>query len=694
MPRRASCSKTFAIAGCVAAALFLCGATRTRAGDSAPDWLRAAAQQKLRDYPSDTKAVILLDETQITVQSNGEIFTRHRMAIRLIRPEARDDYGGVGVNFDKDEKVVSLNAWTIEPDGKVISVGDKDAEVRGYLDALDYEDVKTKVLQFPDAYPGRVVGFEDVQRDRPYVFEDDWWFQNQSPVRTARLILQIPSDWEFTTKWFNHAEVKPQTPSPDEYVWELNDLPGIDIEPQMPPWRTVAGWVGVKYFPNDPKLRAKSTGSWTDIGLWYNNLTKSRRDPTPDIQQKASELTAGTNDPLKKIRLITEYMQRNIRYFAVEIGIGGYQPHTAAEVFAHQYGDCKDKATLLSAMLRSIGIESYYVIIDTQRGLVNSDYPSIDFNHVILAIKLPDTVNDTGLYSVINDPKLGRLLIFDPTNEYVPLGYVPSYLQDSYALVVGPDGGHIEKIPLLPPSTNRLLRLAKLTLTPAGNLSGEIQELRWGGPASDEREAFLEIEPSKRERIFDDFLGEFLNSFQLTGASLGNLDKYDQALSLDYRFFASDYAKSAGDLLIVSPRVVGDKYTRDLNLFTISGKPRQYAVEFDEASLQTDSFDIALPAGYVPDGLPQPVQASCDYATYKSNTAVTNGVLHYQRTLEIKDVLVPKDKLPEIRAFLQQIAADQNAAAVLKKVTPQRSAAGAGHDLAAGLKTCSHTGCR
>jgi hypothetical protein len=666
----ASCGNRFFIAGCIAAALLACSAPGARAGDSAPDWLRAAAQEKLPSYPSDTKAVILLDETQITVQENGQIYTRHRMAVRLLRPEARQEFDGVGVDFDKDMKVVSINAWTIEPDGRVIAVGDKDAVVQGYLDNMEYDDVKTKTLQFPDAYPGRVVGFQYVQRDRPYVFEDDWRFQETSPVRTARLMLQIPSDWEFTANWFNHPALKPQIPSPNEYVWEVDDLPGVEVEPRMPPWKTIAGWMGLKYFPSDPALRAKSTGSWTDIGLWYDSLTKSRRDPTPEIQQKVSELTAGTNDTLQKIRLLTEYMQRNIRYFAVEIGIGGYQPHTAAEVFAHQYGDCKDKATLLSAMLRAIGIQSYYVIIDTHRGLVDSNYPSIDFNHVILAIKLPDTVKDPTLYSVIDDPKLGRLLIFDPTNEYVPLGYVPSYLQDSYALVVAPDGGHIEKIPLLPPSTNRLLRIGKLTLTADGNLSGNFQELLWGAPASDERQAFLEIEPAKREQIFDDFLSEFLTSFQLTSASLGNLNNYDRTLSVNYKFFASDYAKSAGDLLIFSPRVVGDTYTRDLNLFTVDGKPRQYAIQFDEASLQTDSFDITLPAGYVPDGLPRPVQASCAYGSYRSDTTVNNGVLHYQRTLEIKDVIVPRDQLPEIRAFLQQIAADQTAAAVLKKVSP------------------------
>jgi Domain of Unknown Function with PDB structure (DUF3857)/Transglutaminase-like superfamily len=665
----ASLTKLTILGGCFAALLAGWALPRPAAAASAPDWLRAAAQEKLPDCPKDTKAVILLDETQITVQDNGEIYTRHRMAIRLLRPEARDDYGGVAVDFDKDTKITSMQAWTIEPDGREISVGEKDAVEHGYLSDLEYDDVRVKALEFPDAYPGRVVGYETVQRDRPYVFEDDWWFQDPSPVQAARLILKIPSGWEFTANWFNHTEVQPQTPSTNEYIWEVDNLPGVEIEPQMPPWRTVAGWMGLKFFPQDPRLRAKSTLSWKEVGLWNDDLDQSQTVSTPEISAKVAELTTGVTDPVQKMRVLTQYVQKNVRYFAVEIGIGGWKPHSAAEVFAHQYGDCKDKATLLVTMLRDAGFDAYLVFVDHRRGFVQPGFPSIFMDHAIMAIRLPDSVNDPSLYSVVDVPNLGRLLFFDPTNEYVPLGYIPYYLQDSYALVGAPDGGHLVKLPLLPPSTNRLLRVAKLTLSPTGNLSGEVRELRWGAPASTEREIFLETQPAKRVRIFESFLGNFLNSFQLTSASLGNLDDYNQDFALDYGFFAQDYAKSAGDLMIVSPRVIGDKYTNDLNLFTVDGKPRKYAIEFDEATLQSDLFDITLPAGYVPDGLPRPVTASCDYATYRSSTTVADGVLHYQRTLEIKSVIVPKDNLPEIRAFLQQIAVDQSATAILKKVS-------------------------
>ncbi len=187
-------------------------------------------------------------------------------------------------------------------------------------------------------------------------------------------------------------------------------------------------------------MRAKATGSWQDVGLWYDTLETPRRVATPQIKQKVAQLTSGLTDPLAKMRVLADYMQRNIRYMAVEVGIGGWQPHAADEVFSRQYGDCKDKATLLVTMLHEAGVDAYIVSVDHRRRLIRPDFPSVFMDHSIVAIRLPDNVSDAGLYAVVKDPQLGRLLFFDPTNEYVPLGYLPWYLQQTYALVITPGG--------------------------------------------------------------------------------------------------------------------------------------------------------------------------------------------------------------------------------------------------------------
>jgi len=177
--------------------------------------------------------------------------------------------------------------------------------------------------------------------------------------------------------------------------------------------------------------------------------------------------------------------------------------------------------------------------------------------------------------------------------------------------------------------------------------------VRWGGPASDSREQFLEAAPAKRAKIVEDFLGSFLDNFTVSGATVGNLERY---------------AKTAGDLLIIRPRVLGNKegYILDL-LAGKSGKPRKYPIELVEATRQDDMFEITLPPGYVPDDLPQPVKVDCEYASYQSEVKVTGNVLHYKRTYEVKDISVPTEKLAQVKDFFRQVAADERASAVLRR---------------------------
>jgi transglutaminase-like putative cysteine protease len=640
---------------------------RTAQADSAPDWLRAAAAETLPKYPADTLAVVLLDDEQTTVKDNGEIEVHVRRAYKLLRPEARDQFGSAVADFSNDTKLTYMKAWTITPAGQELQLKEKDAVETSLSSYELYSDDHAKIIPFPEANPGSVVGYEIVQKQRPYIFDDVWDCQRSVPVRKARYTLQLPTGWEYTTLFSNQAELKPQQTGPNQFTWEETDVPPIDDEPDMPPFSMIAREMYLKYFPRDPAMRSKTAGTWKDIGLWYNGLTTGSREPTPAIQQKVAELTAGLTDPLAKIKALAEYVQK-IRYAAIEIGIGGYQPHPAGQVFQNQYGDCKDKVTLLSAMLQEIGIQSYYVLIDSDRGWTLPDFPSVRFDHAILAIRLPDKFDMAALYATVDDPTLGRLLFFDPTDTYVPLGYLPSELQETYALVAAPGGGILMRTPLLPPTTNRLLRTATLNLSDDGNLSGEVKEVRWGGPAVDSRGQYLDAPPAQRAKVLENFLGVFLARFTVTNATLQNLENFDESLVVDYRFLAEGYAKSAGDLLILRPRVLGSKDTFVESLF--NEKPRKYGVEFEEASRQDDVFDIRLPAGYVVDDLPKPIQEDCEFASYQSSVEVSGGTLHYKRTYVVKDVTVPPQKLDVIRSFYRHVEEDEKSSAVLKRTSP------------------------
>ncbi len=247
------------------------------------------------------------------------------------------------------------------------------------------------------------------------------------------------------------------------------------------------------------------------------------------------------------MQAIAEFVQHDVRYVAIELGIGGLQPHSAPDVFLHHYGDCKDKATLVRSMLNEIGVESYHVVINAQRGSVTRDMPAHDgFNHVITAIKIPDGLADPSLIATMQHPKLGRILFFDPTDELIPFGQIPGHLQANYGLLVTPNGGELVELPQQPSAMNSIQRTAKLTLDPSGTLKGDVKETRLGQRASYERWRQRSVaKETDRIKPIEDLLGSSLSSFHITHASVLNLHQTDQPFGFDYSFESQNYAKNA-----------------------------------------------------------------------------------------------------------------------------------------------------
>jgi hypothetical protein len=387
-------------------------------------------------------------------------------------------------------------------------------------------------------------------------------------------------------------------------------------------------------------------------------------DASPAIKQQVATLTASKTTPLQKMQALADFVQRDIRYVAIELGIGGWQPHPAPDVFSHRYGDCKDKATLLRSMLHEIGIDSYHVAIYTERGAITPLTPAHHgFNHVIIAIKLPDGMVDSSLVAGFQHPKLGRILFFDPTNDLIPFGQLPGYLQANYGLLVTPNGGELVELPQQPSSMNSIQRTAKLTLDLSGTLKGDVKETRLGERASSERWRLRTVtKDADRIKPIEELLSNSLTSFRITHATLVNLQQTDQPFGFNYSFESQNYAKSAGGLLLVRPRVIGSKGFG----FLETKEPRNFPIELEEPARDTDTFEITIPAGYTVDDLPPPVDADYSFASYHAKTVVKGNVVGYTRTFEVKELSVPLDKAEDLRKFYRIIAGDERNTVVLK----------------------------
>ena len=650
------------------AALFLvcsvCATTAAGAAD-APAWMHALVNAPLPPHDERTDAVLLYSENILNVQENGKIKTIERRAYKILRPDGRE-HGMVLASFDAETRITSIRGWCIPAQGKDYEVKDKDVVETALFGVSNGElatDVRTKVLKIPAADPGNIIGYEIEHEDRPYILQDVWAFQHEDPVGKARYTLQLPAGWEYRSTFLNYAEVKPTASGSNQWQWTVENVSGLRPEEEMPAWPAVAGMMIVSFFPPGGGP-AQSFANWNEMGLWEDGLVKGRREISPELKQKVASLIAGKANEESKMRALAKFVQDDIRYVAIELGIGGWQPHAANDIFSHHFGDCKDKATLLSAMLKEIGVDSYYVVVNTQRGAVNARTPAVNwFNHMILAIKLPDSMTGADLTAVYQHKTLGRLLIFDPTDDITPFGYLRGELQANFALLVTDAGGELIELPKLPAALNGIRRSAKLTLTTAGTLTGDVTEMRLGDRALYQRMAMRSATTEKDKiKPIENLLAGSLANYQLTRASVNNLMQNDQPFGYQYSLVVENYAKTAGNLVLVRPRVFGTKSSALLE----TKDPRKFAVEFPAPSLDSDVFQITLPTGYEVSDLPPPVDVDYDFASYHSKTEASGNTLTYTRRLEVKELTVPLAEMATLKKFYRIIASDERNTAVLQ----------------------------
>jgi hypothetical protein len=658
------CSNSMA-ARLVVAALVLCASRQGAAGifnksQPPPDWGLEAAKTHVPDYAKDAAAVILFDEYIETVDAQGRAVEREREAIRILKPQGRGD-GGCEVSYDVDEKINYFRVWTIAADEKQYQAQETDFFEQGDTGVpIMLSTYKSRVAHPPAVDVGATVICESEEAMKPYFQEKVWHIQSGIPAILQALEIDLPPGRSHSQAWHSYKSVAPTEVAPNHWRWELKDMPALTLRdiPSHPEWGAVAGRMSVQW--GDAAVDG-TENQWRAIGQFVTKLEGDRPAPSPEITAEVQSLIAGAPDFYAKLSRVAESIQKNIRYFVVARGIGGFQANHAADIYRNKYGDCKDKSTLVISMLQVAGIHAFYVLVDDRRGIVDPDDPSTFGNHMITAIEVPADVNDPRLMAIVKGKDGKRYLIFDPTNERVPIGNLPSYLQGGYGTLAAGTSSQILALPVLPPEANPNQRTGTFTLATDGTLSGSVDsihsgseggELRNGLKYSDEKERREALETS----VAHDVPGVVLNSFQYVQPS--DLDK---PVEVHYKLTAGQYAHQAGTLLLVRPRVVGT------DVMPFNDKPRTVDIDLGATGKWHDSFDITLPAGYVVDETPDPVDVDVDFASYHSSVTGKDNHLHYERDYVVKQIQISADKAVAFRHLEGAILSDEKGTAVLKK---------------------------
>jgi hypothetical protein len=628
-------------------------------GQPLPQWAVDASKTHTPAYDKDADAAILYDEYVETIDASGRATEREREAIRILKPQGR--HLTCEVSYDVDEKVNYFRVWTIAADEKQYQAQDTDFIEEGdTVIPVMLFTAKRRVAHPPAVDVGATIFCESEEVLKPYMREKVWRIQEGIPVVSQALEIDLPQGMTYFDAWHNFPAAKPAEAAPNHWRWELHDMPALDLRdvPSRPEWEAIAARMSVQWGD------AAATGAdseWRALGEWFSTLEAGRPDPSLEITAQTQSLIAGAPDFYTKLQRITDFIQKNIRYFIVERGIGGWQANHAADIYRNRYGDCKDKTTLLISMLQVAGIHAYYVLVDVRRGIVDPKDPSLYGNHMITAIEVPADVQDPRLMAIVKGKDGKRYLIFDPTNERTAVGNLPSYEQGGYGTLAAGAQSQVIQLPVLSPDANGTERKGEFTLAPDGTLTGAV-DASHSGPDGAEMRMMLKYTDEKERReywensIAHDVPGVVLNSFQFVQPPA-----LDKPLEFHYKLTAGQYAHQAGPLLLVRPRVVGS------DVLPFNDKPRSVPIDLNQTGHWHDSFDITLPPGYTVDETPDPVNLDLDFASYRSTITAKANQLHYERDYVVRQVEIPADKATAFRELENAIIADEKGTAVLKK---------------------------
>lgn len=633
------------------------------AGDEPPAWLKQAAAITVPPYGKDVHAVVLHHESRKTVNEDGKITTVASYAVRILAREGRG-YAEAGESYNTgSSKVKEMRAWLLRPSGEVKSYGKKEIVDAALAPNDVYNEVRLKTISASDdADAGCVFGYEIVSEEREVFSQFIWPFQSFSPVVLSRVTVALPQGWRAEGVTFNHAKLEP-TVNGATYTWEMRNLPPVEDEPARPSSAKLLASMAINIHPPAGKntlLRAFS--DWKDVSRYASELHDPQAAFTEPMAAKARELTANAKTEFERIQALGRYAQ-NVNYISIQMSVGrggGYRPHAAADVFSKNYGDCKDKANLMRALLKSLGIESYPVVIYSgDPHHVRQEWPSPQqFNHAIIAVKVSD---ETNAPTVIKHSTLGRLLIFDPTDDDTPVGDLPDHEQGSYALIVAGEAGELMKMPTTPPEANRLDRLVEAELSGEGELTAKVSERSFGQAAVNERRLFKRSARPQYLKNVERWITQTAPSANVLKAEPAD-DAPAGKFALDVEFKSPSYAQSMrGKLLVFKPAVV----SRRAAVFLIEAKRKHPVVLKAEA--YTETVKIKLPAGFEADEWPEAVELNQPFGNYAAVCEVKDGQLIFKRTLVLKPATIPVEQYTAVRSFFERIRAIEQSPVVLAK---------------------------
>ncbi|MFH1622645.1 MAG: DUF3857 domain-containing protein [Candidatus Omnitrophota bacterium] len=599
------------------------------------------------DYPNAGAVVLLAEESFEMFEDNTAVFDMHYI-VKILNDRGKEDYSELHIGYDSTFEDVQLDyARTIKPDGSAVYVGDKSIrDVSIYLNFPLYSNARARIISMPEVSEGAVIEYRAKILRKQLVnkkdFRLEYGVQDVDPIKTAKFQIKIPKDRDFSYKIINSqyntfsANLEPEKEIIDNkkiFSWHMENIPEMLPEPNMPPTSRI-----------NPIIMMSTFKSWQDIYAWWYDLYKDKIKIDKNIQDKITELTEDLNSPLDKLRAIHNFCAQDIRYVAIEYGQAGYEPHEAIDVFKNKYGDCKDQAILLIAMLRHIGIDAYPVLIGKYDHInLNEDFPSIPFDHCIAVVNFE-----------------GEWIFMDPTAKTVPFRNLPGSDQDRMVFVVLDDGYKIVTTPLFESQNNSSQTIMQIKIKEDHSIYVK-RKVNTGGVFEHGQRYWLQF--TKPELIKDTLVATangLAPGAKLIKHNIENAEDLDKDVILEYEFQAPEYLSKAGTSRLLP------QYG-EIDISPITKDKRNYPIEYPVPFETNFTMEIELPTNLSLKFFPENINVDSKWFKFENIYSQKDNKIIFSEKYKLKERIVSLQEYLEYKHLVEDIARKTNQRIILEE---------------------------
>jgi tetratricopeptide (TPR) repeat protein/transglutaminase-like putative cysteine protease len=612
-----------------------------RAGQPAQE-KKTEPAQKEKDY---SQEAVVFEQVRTNVRFEKDGTGRRELEIRIrVQTDAGvQQFGQLAFGYNSVNERLEIDYVRVrKSDGSVVTAGPdsvQDLTAPIAREAPVYTDFRQKHITVPGLRPGETLEYKVAWVVHTPLAPANFWFEYDfikgAIVLDEQLTVNVPSARDVTLKFAAADAPSSMLEGGDRrtYLWQRANLERESDDEDARPKKKK------KRKPEPPDVQMTTFQSWEELGQWYGGLERERVAPNDAIRAKTNELIRGRATKREKVEALYDYVAKNFRYVSLSFGVGRYQPHAATEVFSNQYGDCKDKHTLLASMLDAAGLRAYPVLINSSRK-IDPDVPSpSQFDHVISAVPLGSD-----------------LLWMDTTTEIAPFQLLSASLRNKKALLI-PRAERPRLVDTPPDPPFRATQDVRIEgqVSELGKLTARVRYTMRGDGELILRSAFRKTPKHQWKQLAQIVAYSDGLSGEVTEVTASDPESTQDPFRLEYQVSVAnflDWSSRKAQIKLPLPGVGLPRADAD-------AEENDEPIELGTPLNVQLMLKLELPAKYSLRA-PVPVNVARDYAEYKSNYKLEDNTITAERNIAFRMRELPAARARDYLAFVRAVRTDES----------------------------------